>query len=242
MDVINCILIDDEPLARECLRDYIQKTDFLKLLGEGTNPTQINTLMVDNSVDVIFLDIQMPIMTGLEYLKNNPQRPMVILTTAYPSYALEGFELDVLDYLVKPITFSRFHKSAVKAKDYFQLKQNNAPESQKKESAAYFFVKCDKVYEKINVTDLEFIQAQQNYIVFHTSEDKYMTLMPLKRVWDILPATDFIQVHKSFIVAINKIRTIEKTSLKLTQETIPLSRNFRESVYETVTKKSLFKN
>ncbi len=234
--MINCIVIDDEPLARECLREYIRKTDFLKFVGEGSDPTQIHKLKENNIVDVIFLDIQMPIMTGLEYLKNTSPRPMVILTTAYPSYALEGFELDVLDYLVKPITFSRFHKSAVKANEYFNLKRNTNSISEEKTASSYFFIKCDKAYEKIIVADVEFIQAQQNYVVFHTQEDKYMTLMPLKRVWDLLPHTGFIQVHKSYIVSIQKIRTIEKSRLQLTSETVPLSRNFRELVHQTVMK------
>ncbi|MEP3209892.1 MAG: LytTR family DNA-binding domain-containing protein [Maribacter sp.] len=239
--MINCIVIDDEPLAREGIIDYIEKTDFLKLIGEGANPTQIHKLSGVNTIDLLFLDIQMPIMTGLEYLKNTSQRPIVVLTTAYPSYALESFELDVLDYLVKPITFSRFYKSAVKAKDYFQLKNKSVEEVENDSLTSYFFIKCDNVFEKINIDDVEYVQAQQNYVVFNTGEDSFMTLMPLKRVWDILPHSKFIQVHKSFIVSIEKIKTLEKSRLHLSKEIIPLSRNHKVKVHEIVLAKTLMK-
>lgn len=239
--MINCIVIDDEPLAREGIAAYIENIDFLKFIGEGNSPVQIHRLSEKKPVDLIFLDVQMPIMSGLEYLKNTSERPMVILTTAYPSYALEGFELDVLDYLVKPITFSRFYKSAVKAKDYFQLSHQEGSALHESNSNPYFFIKCDTVYEKINVEDVEYIQAQQNYVLFHTLERKYMTLMPLKRIWEILPNSKFIQVHKSFVVAIDKIKALEKTRLQLTKDTIPLSRNYKEKVYENVISQSVLK-
>ncbi len=239
--MMNCLVIDDEPLARECIKDYIHKVDFLEFCGEGTNPTQIAALIEKTTIDLIFLDIQMPLMTGLEYLKNTAHRPMVILTTAYPNYALEGYELDVLDYLVKPITFSRFYKSILKAKDYFKLIPASGFKSQKDNSSSYFFIKCDNVYEKIAVAEIEYVQAQQNYVVFYTKEQKYMTLMPLKRIWDMLPYSNFVQVHKSFVVAIDKIRTLEKTQLHLTKACVPLSRNYKEKVREIVMGQSLFK-
>ena len=122
MKTINCVVIDDEPLAREGLISYINTIEFLHLIGEGNNPTDLFALEKEQSIDLIFLDIQMPLMNGIEYLKSTKNRPMVILTTAYPSYALEGFELDVLDYMVKPITFQRFYKGAHKALDYFTIK------------------------------------------------------------------------------------------------------------------------
>ncbi|MFD2585657.1 LytR/AlgR family response regulator transcription factor [Croceitalea marina] len=239
--MINCVVIDDEPLAREGIKAYLQKVDFLNFIGEGANPTEIHKISEKQTIDLIFLDIQMPLMTGLDYLKNTANRPMVILTTAYSSYALESFELDVLDYLVKPITFARFHKSAVKAKDYFQLTTKGDSTSHKQIDNTYFFIKCDYVYEKIKIEDLEYIQAQQNYVVFHTREQKYMTLMPLKHIWDMLPTSRFIQVHKSFVVAIDKIMTLEKTRIKLTMATIPLSRNYKENVHKVVLKRSVFK-
>ncbi len=231
---MNCVVVDDEPLARECIIDYIAKTEFLSFIGEATNPSQLLKLSDRESIDLIFMDIQMPIMTGIEYLKNTTQRPMVILTTAYPNYALEGYELDVLDYLVKPITFVRFHKSVLKAKDYLQLKTLGTEGPVKNDTDLFFFVKCDSVYQKIKVAEIEYIQAQQNYVVIHTLESKFMTLMPLKRIWDLLPNSGFIQVHKSYIVSIAKVQALEKARVKLTQESIPLSRNFKETVYQYV--------
>lgn len=231
---MNCVVIDDEPLARECIIDYIAKTEFLNFVGEATNPSQLLKLSDEKSIDLIFMDIQMPIMTGIEYLKNTTRRPMVILTTAYPNYALEGYELDVLDYLVKPITFVRFHKSVLKANDYLRLKTQGTASSLQDDTQPFFFVKCDSIYQKIKVSEIEYIQALQNYVVIHTLESKFMTLMPLKRIWDLLPNSGFIQVHKSYIVSITKIQALEKTRVKLTQASIPLSRNFKEHVYQYV--------
>lgn len=235
--MINCAVIDDEPLARECLANYIQKVDFLNLVGEGNNPTEVYGLAKKQPLDLIFLDIQMPIMTGMEYLKSTTERPIVILTTAYPSYALEGFELDVLDYMVKPITFERFFKGAHKAKDYFLLcktdEKNTAPD--------YFFVKCEHIYERIVMDEVEYVQALQNYVIIYTSTQKYMTLMPLKRIESILRAPKFLRVHKSYIVAVNKIQTVENSSVKLTNETIPVSRSYRKTVFQHVVNTSLLK-
>ena len=237
--MINCLVIDDEPLARECIIEYVHKVDFLNYCGAAANPTQIHTLSSNASIDLLFLDIQMPEMSGLDYLKNTNKRPMTILTTAYPSYALEGFELDVLDYLVKPITFKRFYKAAVKAQDYYQLLKPTT--KQENSTPSYFFIKCDQVYERIYFDQIEFVQAMQNYVVIHTAVSKYMTLIPLKRVLELLPKAGFIQTHKSYLVAINKIQTLEKTRIKLTKDTVPLSRNFKEQVHRVVMQSTLFK-
>ncbi len=232
--MINCMVVDDEPLARECIVEYIAKTEFLNLIGEATNPTQLLRFSEGYQVDLVFMDIQMPMMTGIEYLKHTAERPITILTTAYPNYALEGYELDVLDYLVKPITFPRFYKSVLKAKDFQNLKNRGSISSMAQDHNPYFFVKCDSVYEKINISEIEYIQAQQNYITFHTLERKYMTLMPLKRIWELLPSIGFIQVHKSYVVAIDKIQALQRSKVKLTESTIPLSRNFKDIVYQKV--------
>ena len=237
--MINCLVIDDEPLARECIIDYVRKVGFLNFCGAASNPTQIHALSIKQSIDLLFLDIQMPEMSGLDYLKSTNKRPMVILTTAYPSYALDGFELDVLDYLVKPITFKRFYKAAVKAQDYHHLKITPSP--QQEFTQPYFFIKCDQVYERIYFDEIEYVQAMQNYVVIYTATAKYMPLIPLKRVLELLPKQRFMQTHKSYLVAIDKIKTLEKSRLKLTNVTIPLSRNFREPVYDTLMKRTLFK-
>ena len=203
---LKCVVIDDEPLARECIANYVKEIDFLQLAGTGTNPVEIPRLLDEQTVDLIFLDIQMPVMNGIEFLKMTPQLPMVIITTAYPSYALEGFQLDVLDYLVKPITFNRFFKAVNKAKDYQQLKERFSQHSVSANTAAadYFFIKCDYKYERIYFDQVLFVEAMQNYVTIHTTKGKYITLLYMKNVEQQLNQNEFIRVHKSFLVAISK--------------------------------------
>ncbi|NAS11147.1 LytR/AlgR family response regulator transcription factor [Poritiphilus flavus] len=239
--MIRCAVIDDEPLARECLVNYIQKIDFLDLVGEGPDPTALLNIANRQTLDLVFLDIQMPIMTGIEYLKSTKVRPMVILTTAYPSYALQGFELDVLDYMVKPITMERFLKGANKAKDYLLLAKGDNNANKSGAPPEYFFVKCESVYEKIFFDEVEYVQALQNYVVIYTSGSKYVTLMSMKRIESLLGASQFIRVHKSYLVALDKIQSVENTRLHLTSATIPLSRNYKINVFEHVLNKSFLK-
>ncbi len=241
MKTINCVVIDDEPLAREGLISYINTIEFLHLIGEGNNPTDLFALEKEQSIDLIFLDIQMPLMNGIEYLKSTKNRPMVILTTAYPSYALEGFELDVLDYMVKPITFQRFYKGAHKALDYFTIKNQEGSTVEPKLTSEFFFVKCDTIYEKIFYDDIEYVQALQNYVLIFTDNKKYMTLLSLKRMESLLDPDRFLRVHKSYLVALNKISAIEKNKIRLTKTEIPLSRNYKENVFKEVLTSSVFK-
>ncbi|MEM1336431.1 MAG: LytTR family DNA-binding domain-containing protein [Bacteroidota bacterium] len=241
MHPLNCVVIDDEPLAREGIVSYIEKIDFLNLIGEGNNPTDLFALEKQQSLDLIFLDIQMPLMTGIEYLKSTKYRPMVIITTAYPSYALEGFELDVLDYMVKPITFDRFFKGADKAKDYFSMGKGEDSVIERKAAPRYFFVKCDSVYEKIFYHDVEYVQALQNYVIIHTATRKFMPLLTMKRMEELLDQEKFIRVHKSYLVAVDKILSVENTRIKLAHQEVPLSRNYKDAVFKKVLDKSVFK-
>ncbi|MEO0570312.1 MAG: LytTR family DNA-binding domain-containing protein [Bacteroidota bacterium] len=241
MQPINCVVIDDEPLAREGLITYIGKIDFLRFIGEGSNPTDLFALEKNQPLDLIFMDIQMPIMTGIEYLKSTKNRPMVIMTTAYPSYALEGFELDVLDYMVKPITFNRFYKGANKARDYFSLGRTEDSAPGANLGPDYFFVKCDAVFEKIFYDEVEYVQALQNYVVIYTAEQKYMTLLSMRRMEELLGSDRYIRVHKSYLVALDKIRAVQKTKIRLAHDEIPLSRNYKDTVYKKVLDRSLFK-
>ncbi|WP_422859851.1 LytR/AlgR family response regulator transcription factor [Flagellimonas sp. S174] len=241
MRSINCAVIDDEPLARDGLISYIQKIDFLNLIGDGCDPTDLFSIEKNHTLDLIFLDIQMPMMTGIEYLKSTKNRPMVITTTAYPSYALEGFELDVLDYMVKPITFERFYKGVNKAKDYFTMESSKNGTTEIKATRDYFFVKCDAVYEKIFFDEVEYVQALQNYVIIYTSAGKFMPLLTMKRMEELLHREKFMRVHKSYLVAIDKIRAVENTRIKLAEAEVPLSRNFKDAVFKKVLDKSLFK-
>lgn len=241
--MIKCVIIDDEPLAREGISEYVKETDFLELVGVGSNPVELTKLLAEKKVDLVFLDIQMPAINGIEFLKMTQNLPMVIITTAYPSYALEGFQLDVLDYLVKPITFSRFFKAVSKARDYHQLVHNASQSSttEKKEQEDYFFIKCDYKYEKIHFNEILYVESMQNYIVIYTVKGKYMTLLSLKSIEDKLMHKPFIRVHKSYLVSISKIESIENNDIIIQSFRIPISRNYQADVLEKVVNDKLWK-
>ena len=236
---MNCVIIDDEPLAREGLSTYVREIDFLRLVGSCENSIALTKVMDETKVDLIFLDIQMPKMNGMEFLKITKDPPIVIITSAYPSYALESFQLNVLDYLLKPITFDRFFQAVKKAKEYFQLISGHAATSA--EANSYFFIKCESKYEKIFFDDILYIEGMQNYVRIYTTKGKYMTLLNLKDIEQNLQNGSFIRVHKSFIVNITKIDCIEKHEISIQSTRIPISRNFREHVIEKIVNDKLWK-
>ncbi|MRG43510.1 response regulator [Chitinophaga sp. SYP-B3965] len=231
---LSCVAIDDEPLARECIVNYVKEVDFLQLTGTGNNPLELTKLLNEKTVDLIFLDIQMPVINGIEFLKMTPHPPMVIITTAYPSFALEGFQLDVLDYLVKPITFNRFFKAVSKARDYHQLVTRT-------DVADHFFIKCDYKYERIYFSEILYIEAMQNYVTIYTTKGKHVTLLYLRNVEENLDGQSFIRVHKSYIVAIAKIEAIENNEIIIGAFRVPISRNYRDQVIERVVNNKLWK-
>jgi DNA-binding LytR/AlgR family response regulator len=234
---LRCAIIDDEPLARGCIQDYVAQTDFMEVAGTGANPIELTTLMCSQVIDLIFLDIQMPLMSGIDFLRITPNPPMVILTTAYPNYALEGFHLDVLDYLVKPVTFDRFFKAATKAKEYRNLL--NQPIGAKREE--YFFIKVDHKYERIDYDDILYVEAMQNYVTIHTVKGKFITLISLKSAEEKLLGYPFVRVHKSFLVAIPHIDRIEHNEIIIGTQRIAISRNFRDAVLDKVIANKLWK-
>ncbi len=238
--MLQVIIVDDEPLALEGLSNYVREVDFLELTGTCDNPIELMKMLDEHNVDLIFLDIQMPKMNGIEYLKITQNKHMVILTTAYPSYALEGFRLNVLDYLLKPIMFDRFVQAAQKAKDYHQLLHQNTA-STKTKSQDYFFVKCDHKYEKIFLDEILYIQGMQNYVAIYTQKGKYVTLLTLKNIEENLDEERFIRVHKSYIIAITKIDSVESHEIRIQSTAIPLSRNYRDGVIERVVRGKLWK-
>jgi len=231
---LNCVIVDDEPLASEGLADYVQEVEFLSLQGTCEHPLQLITLLEQQPVDLIFLDIQMPKMTGIDFLKIVREPPMVILTTAFPDFALEGFQLNVLDYLLKPIRFNRFYQAAKKAADQYTLKaaaangQALAPEVHNDS----FFVKCGNKYEKIFVADILYIEGLQNYVMIYTLKGKYMTILSLKGLEENLDTHQFIRVHKSFIVSTDRIQTIEGNEVFIAEHRIPVGRNYKDKVME----------
>jgi DNA-binding LytR/AlgR family response regulator len=230
---ISCIIIDDEPLARKGLKEYIADVDFLRLAGEFDNPVKATEIISRGEAQLLFLDIQMPKITGLEFFKTLQQAPPVIFTTAYPQYALEGFEVNALDYLVKPFSFERFLKSVLKAKEFYEVRQKNAAESAPASAHPdYFFIKADNKLVKIACHELLFAEALQNYVVIHTTERKYITYLTFKSVEDYLPADKFIRTHKSYIVSAARIDSIEGNDIRIGPHHIPISRNLKDEVME----------
>ncbi|MFN2439727.1 MAG: LytR/AlgR family response regulator transcription factor [Chitinophagaceae bacterium] len=228
---INCIIIDDEPLARKGLREYISEVDFLNLTGEFEHPLKATSPLSDGSVQLVFLDIQMPKITGLDFFKTLQNAPPVIFTTAYPQYALDGFDLNALDYLVKPISFERFFKAALKAKEYYEVRQSNlSPVTGTASLPEYFFIKADSKLVKIFYDDILFVEALQNYVNIYTTATKYITYLTLHSVEAYLPTTFFIKTHKSYIISAAKVDAIDGNEIKIGNHKIPISRNLKEEV------------
>ncbi len=228
---INSIIIDDEPLARKGLREYISEVDFLNLTGEFEHPLKATGPLSDGSVQLVFLDIQMPKITGIEFFKTLQNAPPVIFTTAYPQYALDGFDLNALDYLVKPISFERFLRAVLKVKEYYEVRQSNiSPVPGVTTSPEYFFIKADSKLVKIFYNDILFVEALQNYVNIYTAETKYITYLTLLSVEAYLPADLFIKTHKSYIISAAKVDSIEGNEIRIRNHKIPISRNLKEDV------------
>lgn len=232
---IKCIVTDDEPFARKGLQGYIEKIDFLELTGVCEDALQLNDLIRQQPVDLLFLDIEMPYMSGIEFLRNQANPPKIIFTTAYEKYAVQGFDLDILDYLLKPISFERFLKAANKAYDFFHGRQSFS------ENEDYIFVKADNRLEKIQFADILFVEALENYICIQTLDRKIITHLTLTSIKEKLPASQFIQPHKSFIVSIDRINSIEGNILHILSFKIPISKYQKEEVMERLVNKRLLK-
>lgn len=233
---IKCIVVDDEPVARAGISEYIADVDFLENVGEFENALKANNIIGAGEADLIFMDIEMPKISGLEFFKNLIQPPPVIFITAYPQYALDGFEVNALDYLLKPVSFERFLKAALKAKDFYEVRQSN-----KTAEDNYFFIKADNKLVKIAYDELLFVEALQNYVSIQTTSKKYVCYLTFKAVEDYLPANRFIKTHKSFIVAADKISGIDGNDISIGSYHIPISRNLRESVMEKLLHGKLLK-
>ena len=239
---INCIVIDDEPLARKGLKEYIDEVDFLKLAGEFDAPLKAVDLMNKGDIHLIFLDIQMPKITGLDFVKTIQHPLPVIFTTAYPQYAWEGFEVNALDYLVKPISFERFLKAALKAKEYYEVRQRNiARETDHPVATDYFFIKADSKLIKIFFDDILFIEALQNYVVIHTRDRKFITYLTFRSVEEYLPVDSFAKSHKSYIVSLSKIQSVEGNEIHIVGHRIPISRNEKDQFMDRLLKGKFLK-
>ena len=229
-DKISCIITDDEPFARKGLESYIEKIGFFDLKGVCEDALQLGDMLQKEPVDLLFLDIQMPHITGVEFLRAIRNPPKVIFTTAYQQYAIDGFELDVMDYLLKPIPYERFLKAAWKARDYFALREQPA------NTAPYIFVKANGKLEKIAFADILFVEAMENYVAIYLEGKKIVTHSTVKSLLEKLPSKQFIQTHKSYVAAIDKVDTIEGNTLHIKTYQVPVSKYLRDEVLAKIVK------
>ncbi|RDY59734.1 LytR/AlgR family response regulator transcription factor [Flagellimonas nanhaiensis] len=239
---ISCLIIDDEALARKGLQAYVQEIDFLELKGLCKNAIQANTILKTESIDLVFLDIEMPLISGMDFLKSLQNPPKVIFTTAYTEYAVESFEYDVVDYLVKPISMERFLQACNKAFSVIVGNQENKDNTAEREmDEEYLFVKIDKELVRIKYRDILFIEGMQNYIKIHTESKMYTAHLPLKNAFEMMPKTKFFQVHKSYIVALDKVQIISGNMLVISTHKIPIGRTKKDEVLKLLTKNKLLR-
>ncbi len=242
--MIRCLVVDDEPLALHILEDYISKMPFLTLVKATTNPIEALQLVQEGGIDLVFLDVQMPELTGIQFLRIANGKSKVILTTAYSQYALEGYELDVIDYLLKPIAFDRFFKSVQKAQTIIQ--PSSKPEVKQETSnpqndflSDFIFVKTEHKIQKVYLNDILFIEGLKDYISIFTPAERIITLQNMKKMEDALPEKHFIRVHKSYIVSINKIDSIERSRIFIGDKIIPVGDTYRDEFFKIVDGKNI---
>jgi DNA-binding LytR/AlgR family response regulator len=235
MKKLNCIIADDEPVARKILQEFIEQVPFLSLAGQFENAIKAQAWLQQNNADLLFLDIEMPKMKGLDYLRKYEVKPLVILTTAYTEYALEGYELDIIDYLLKPIAFHRFVKAVQKAKDFLELKEN----SDELTSSSYIFVRSDKRIERIMLSDICYIESMGNYVKIITENKKVLAYLTLKGIEAQLPSANFIKLHQSYLVNFSRIEALEGNSVRIKDALIPVGRHYRDSLMQIINERLL---
>jgi two-component system LytT family response regulator len=222
--MITSIAIDDEPIALELLTDYASRTESLNLVKTYTNPIEALKYLENNTIDLLFLDIQMPDISGMDFYKLVQQKPMVIFTTAHTSYAVEGFNLNAIDYLLKPIDFDRFILSVLKAGDYKEFLNRDTKSTEK-----CIHVRSEYCLVKIPVSEIEYIESFDDFIKIHLTDKKpVMTLMSLKAIVEILPSDQFMRVHRSYIVPLNHIKSFRNNRIQLTNAEVPLGIRHKE--------------
>lgn len=224
---LNCAIIDDEPLALEMMSDYVQKTPFLTLTGAYNSAVQAIKTIRENPVDLLFLDIQMPELSGLEFAKVLPKRTKVVFTTAFPQYAVEGYEVEAFAYILKPISYEAFLKVAKRAYDWFS--QSEKAKNYAKDR--FIFVKSDYKLVRIDLDDILFIEGLKDYVRIYTENgDKIMSLMNMKTLEDFLPKPEFLRSHRSYIVHMNKVKCLDRFRMNIGENYIPVSESYKDVI------------
>ena len=235
--MVRCIAVDDEPLALDIITDYVAKIPELTLVASTTSAIDALSMVQNGEVDLAFLDVQMPELTGLQFLKIINGKCDVILTTAYPQYALDGYELNVVDYLLKPIAFDRFYRSVQK------VLANRAPQAPQPvvaqplsagSSVDFIFVKTEHKIQRVDLDDILYIEGLKDYISIYTEAERVVTLQNMKKMEEILPAGRFVRVHRSYIVALDKIASIERGRIFIEDKVIPVGDTYRDTFYKYI--------
>ena len=238
--MIRCLVVDDEPLALDILEDYISKVPFLTLVKTTTSAIEGLSLVQNDAIDLVFLDVQMPELTGIQFLKIINGKCDVILTTAYSQYALDGYALDVVDYLLKPIAFDRFYKAAQKVLQSSGNTNSSAPEVLSvQKNHDFIFVKTEHKIQKIYLDDILYIEGLKDYISIFTRSERIITLQNMKKMEESLPSKSFIRVHKSYIIALGKIESIERSRIQIGEKIIPIGDTYREYFFKQIENKNI---
>ena len=240
---MKCILIDDEPLAIDVMMEYCQKVDFMELEGTFTNPLEAISVIKEKKIDLIFCDIEMPQINGIDFIGSLDNSPMFIFTTAYSQYAVEGFNLNAIDYLVKPIPYSRFIKAISRAKEVLshknatQVSENVFPSyGNPAQTPGYIFVKAEYESIKINLEDIEYIQGLKDYLKIHIAgtNKTILTLMSFKDILEKLPSNQFLRVHKSFVVNIASIKKVQRNRIVINDVRIPIGESYKATFFNSL--------
>lgn len=232
--MIRCIAVDDEPLALDIIADYVAKIPELTLVASTTNAIEALTLVQNGAVDLVFLDVQMPELTGIQFVKIINGKCDVILTTAYPQYALDGYELNVVDYLLKPIAFDRFYRSVQKVLNAKTAKIPEASVTLPGDAVDFFFVKTEHKIQRVDLDNIRYIEGLKDYISIYTAAERIVTLQNMKKMEEILPANRFVRVHRSYIVALDKIRSIERGRIFIGDTTIPVGDTYKDAFFKRI--------
>ncbi len=242
--MIKTIIVDDEPLALDVLETYIEQIPDLELVKRCNNALEANEFLTKNDdVDLMFLDIEMPKLGGLEFLKILNDPPYIVITTAYPNYAVEGFELNVLDYMLKPISLERFMKSVNKIREKLKVKADTSNGGQENNAEDYIFVKSDKKFIRIHYADIKYIEGLKDYVIIRTRDSRVIALQTMKSLEKKLPTDSFIRVHRSYIININFIDAVVGNTVEMTEEgklkMIPVGKNYKDDLVKIIEEKRL---
>lgn len=229
---IKCIIIDDEHLAISVIENHLKNFDHIEIVETFDNPLKAYRILEQEKIDLIFLDINMPQMTGFAFLENLSHKPLIVITTAYREYAVKSFELNVLDYLVKPIPFNRFLKTINKV--YQQVYVANASADASLQQEPHIFIKANKKLLKINLNDILYIESLKDYIKVTTTLGDYVVHKSLTAITEELPQSNFIRIHRSYTISINKIIALEGNTVEISNRNIPIGRNYTKQVKERI--------